>query len=69
MVLAIPRSFEVGVVEAIGPLKEEVDKAIALKAQKQQADKQVKVITSPIKPKKNIHKRIFPLSTPIVTGF
>ena len=69
MILAIPRSFEVGVVEAIGPLKEEVDKAIALKAQKQQAANSVKVIAPPVKPKKNPHKRRWTPSCALATSY
>ena len=55
--MVIPDSFEIAGIEASGSLKEEVDKAIALKAQQQQATTPVKVITTPVNSKKNTSKK------------
>ena len=55
--MVIPESFEIAGIEACGSLKEEVDKAIALKIQKQQATAPAKVITPPVTSKKNTSKK------------
>ena len=57
MKMVIPDSFEIAGIEASGSLKEEVDKAIALKNQKQQATTPVKVATPPVTPQKKTPKK------------
>ena len=69
MKMVIPDSFEIAGIEASGDLKEEVDKAIALKIQKQQATKPVKVITPSVNTKKNTSKRRWTPSCTLATSY
>jgi hypothetical protein len=67
--MVIPDSFEIAGIEASGSLKEEVDKAIALKAQQQQATTPVKVITTPVNSKKNTSQKRWTPSCTLATSY
>ena len=69
MKMVIPDSFEIAGIEASGSLKEEVDKAIALKAQNQQPVSSVKVTVPSTTTPKSASKRRWTPSCVLATAY